>query len=422
MSCAGGPIITSRAFFSLPLENSWKRGAEFNNWGVDRIEQMCYYGDMDSLQKLKVLSSAARVEDPEEGRSISSPLTCDNLPIYNAVVSGGKNIRLLKSLLTSVCENNCAYCGIRWARDSRRVTFTPDEMADLFLKLHGVGACEGLFLSSGIAGGGVRTQDKLIAAAEIIRRRGYRGYLHLKIMPGAERDQVAQAMRYSNRVSINLETPTAKCLAVIAPKKNADVLFEPLRWVEEIRASTDPRDTWSGRWPSSSTQFVVGAAGESDRDLLGMAQRLRREAGLARVHYSTFEPAEGTPLEQASPENPMRSFRLYQADFLIRDYGFGAEELLQGRERLPLNIDPKLSYARIFLTEEPVEVNRADRHGLLRIPGIGPRTVGRILDARRGGSRIRSVEDLKRLGVNTQRASDFVLVDGRRIATQMRLL
>jgi predicted DNA-binding helix-hairpin-helix protein len=376
---------------------------------------------MDSLQKLNAVSSAASVEDPEEGRKISGPLTCDNLPIYNAVVSGGKNIRLLKSLLTSVCENNCAYCGIRWAKDSRRVTFTPDEMADLFLELHGVGACEGLFLSSGISGGGIRTQDKLIATAEIVRRKGFQGYLHLKIMPGAERDQVERAMRFSNRVSINLEAPTAECLAAIAPKKHADALFEPLRWIEEIRASTDPRETWNGRWPSSSTQFVVGAAGESDRDLLGMAQRLRREAGVARIHYSTFSPAEGTPLEEAPPENPIRSFRLYQADFLIRDYGFGAEELLQGRERLPLNIDPKLSYARIFLTEEPVEVNRADRRELLRIPGIGPRTVGRILDARRGGSRIRSVEDLKRLGVNTKRASDFLLFDGRRIVTQMRL-
>jgi predicted DNA-binding helix-hairpin-helix protein len=376
---------------------------------------------VDSLEKLKAVSEASRVEDPEENRRASAPLTCDNLPIYNAVVSGGKNIRLLKSLLTSVCENNCAYCGIRWARDSRRVTFTPDEMADLFLQLHGIGACEGLFLSSGIAGGGIRTQDRLIAAAEIIRRRGYRGYLHLKIMPGAERDQVEQAMRLASRVSINLEAPTAECLAAIAPKKNADVLFEPLRWIEEIRKSKDPQGTWNGRWPSSSTQFVVGAAGETDRDLLRMAERLRREAGLARIHYSTFDPAEGTPLEEAPPENPVRSFRLYQADFLIRDYGFGAEELLEGRDRLPLTVDPKLEYARTHLKEAPVEVNRAERFQLLRIPGVGPRTVGRILDARRGGSRIRSMEDLKRLGVNTQRASDFVLVDGRKITSQMRL-
>lgn len=376
---------------------------------------------MDSLEKLKAVSQAARVEDPEESRREPGPLTCDNLPIYNAVVSGGKHIRLLKSLITSVCENNCAYCGIRWAKDSRRVTFTPDEMADLFLQLHRIGACEGLFLSSGISGGGIRTQDKLIAAAEIIRGRGYQGYLHLKIMPGVERDQVEQAMRLASRVSINLEAPTAECLAAIAPKKNSDVLFEPLRWIEEIRKSKEPQDTWNGRWPSSSTQFVVGAAGETDRDLLRMAERLRREAGLARIHYSTFDPAEGTPLEDAPPENPIRSFRLYQADFLIRDYGFGAEELLESRDRLPLNIDPKLEYARVHLKEAPIEVNQAERHQLLRIPGVGPQTVRRILDARRKGSRIRSVEDLKCLGVNTRRASDFMLVNGRKINTQMRL-
>ncbi|MBN1440445.1 MAG: radical SAM protein [Anaerolineales bacterium] len=328
---------------------------------------------------------------------------------------------MLKSLLTSVCENNCAYCGIRWARDSRRVTFTPDEMADLFLQLQRIGACEGLFLSSGIAGGGVHTQDRLIAAAEIIRRRGYQGYLHLKIMPGAERGQVEQAMRLSNRVSINLEAPTAESLASIAPKKRAEVLFEPLRWIEDIRRTQDPRETWNGRWPSSSTQFVVGAAGESDRDLLRMAQRLRREAGLARVHYSPFDPAEGTPLEEAPPENPLRTFRLYQADFLIRDYGFSAEELLEERDRLPLNVDPKLDYARAHFSDAPVEVNRADRLDLLRIPGIGPQTAARILKARTGGSRIRSIEDLKRLGINTRRISEFILVDGRKIGSQMRL-
>ena len=375
---------------------------------------------MDPLQKLKVISADVHVEEPEEACN-ARPQTCDNLPIYNAVVTGGKNILLLKSLMTSVCENNCAYCGIRWAKDSRRVTFTPDEMADLFLNLHWVGACEGLFLSSGIAGGGIRTQDKLLAAAEIVRRRGFRGYLHLKIMPGAEREQVEQAMRLASRVSINLEAPTAESLAAIAPKKRAEGLFEPLRWVEEIRRSKDPRNAWNGRWPSSSTQFVVGAAGESDRDLLHMAERLRHEAGVARIYYSRFNPAEGTPLEHAEPENPLRSFRLYQADFLIRDYGFAAEELLQGRERLPLNMDPKLSYARIFLSETPVEVNQADRGELLRIPGIGPRTVGRILEARCSGSRIRSVEDLKRLGVNTRRAEEFLLLDGRSIVSQLKL-
>jgi predicted DNA-binding helix-hairpin-helix protein len=273
---------------------------------------------MDSLQKLNAVSSAASVEDPEEGRKISGPLTCDNLPIYNAVVSGGKNIRLLKSLLTSVCENNCAYCGIRWAKDSRRVTFTPDEMADLFLELHGVGACEGLFLSSGISGGGIRTQDKLIATAEIVRRKGFQGYLHLKIMPGAERDQVERAMRFSNRVSINLEAPTAECLAAIAPKKHADALFEPLRWIEEIRASTDPRETWNGRWPSSSTQFVVGAAGESDRDLLGVCAA-RREWRAFTIQLSVRQkgPRSRKPRRKIPSAVSVSTRRIFSSGIMV---------------------------------------------------------------------------------------------------------
>jgi predicted DNA-binding helix-hairpin-helix protein len=376
---------------------------------------------MDFEQKLQMVASAARVEDPEEGIGAAAVPICGNLPVYNAVVSGGKSIRLLKSLLTTVCENNCAYCGIRWGKDSRRVSFQPDEMADAFLQLYETGACEGLFLSSGIAGGGVRTQDRLIDTADILRRRGYRGYLHLKIMPGAEHEQVRRAMLLASRVSINLEAPTPDTLAAIAPRKQADVLYAPLVWIDSIRKSGDPAEAWNGRWPSSSTQFVVGAAGESDRDLLRMAERLRREAGLARVHYSHFEPKEGTPLENAPAETPQRSFRLYQADFLIRDYGYAADELLPAGDRLNLKVDPKLMYARRCLVEEPVDIDRADRPALLRVPGIGPRTARVILDARRHGDRIRSIEDLRRAGVPAHRAEEFILINGKKPVQQMSM-
>ncbi len=375
---------------------------------------------MDPLEKLRSLCQQARVEDPEEAKTGSS-CSLDGLPVFNAVVSGGNHIRLLKSLLTSVCENNCAYCGIRWAKDSRRVTFQPEEMADLFLRLYDARVCQGLFLSSGIAGGGIRTQDRLIATAEILRRREYRGYLHLKVMPGADRDQVERAMMLADRVSINLEAPDAEHLARIAPRKDSRTLYEPLLWMESIRKSLDPRRTWNGRWPSSSTQFVVGAAGESDRDLLTMAERLRVEAGLARIHYSTFSPEDGTPLEDQPPGNPARTFRLYQADFLIRDYGFHPDEMLEGGSDLALDVDPKLKYARHHLADSPVEVNQALRGELLRVPGIGPRTAKAILDARRGGTRIRFVEDLRRLGVPVQRAESFILINGKRPVQQLRL-
>jgi predicted DNA-binding helix-hairpin-helix protein len=376
---------------------------------------------MDPLEKLRSLCQQARVEDPEEGGPGSGSCSLDNLPVFNAVVSGGKHIRLLKSLLTSVCENNCAYCGIRWAKDSRRVTFQPEEMAGLFQRLYDSRVCQGLFLSSGIAGGGIRTQDRLIATAEILRRRGYRGYLHLKVMPGAERAQVERAMMLADRVSINLEAPDARHLARIAPRKDAGALYEPLLWIESIRRSMDPRRTWNGRWPSSSTQFVVGAAGESDQDLLRMAERLRVEAGLARIHYSTFSPEEGTPLQDQPPGNPMRTFRLYQADFLIRDYGFHPDDMLEGETDLALDVDPKLKFARQHLADAPVDINQAARGELLRIPGIGPRTANAILDARRGGTRIRFVEDLRRLGVPLQRVESFILINGKRPIRQLRL-
>jgi predicted DNA-binding helix-hairpin-helix protein len=376
---------------------------------------------MEALEKLRLVCQSAAFEDPEAGRQADLPCSSDNLPVFNAVVSGGKHIRLLKSLLTSVCENNCGYCGIRWGKDSRRVTFQPDEMAELFLRMYRSRACEGLFLSSGIAGGGIRTQDRLIATAEILRRRGYRGYLHLKVMPGAERDQVARAMQLADRVSINLEAPDAPHLAAIAPRKDAGKLFEPLVWMETIRRTNSPATAWNGRWPSSSTQFVVGAAGETDRDLLGMAKRLRVEAGLARIHYSTFTPEEGTPLAALPAESPARTFRLYQADFLIRDYGFQPEEMLPDGDWLARDVDPKLGYARRRLADSPVEVNRASREELLRVPGVGPRTARAILDARRGGARIRSLEDLRHLGAQTGRMEPFILINGHSPVRQMRL-
>jgi predicted DNA-binding helix-hairpin-helix protein len=372
---------------------------------------------MENLEKLKLVAQTARVEDPETESRAGNVRDCGSLPIYNAVVSGGKCIRLLKSLITTACENNCAYCGIRWGKDNRRVAFQPEEMADLFLRLYEGRACEGLFLSSGIAGGG----DKLIATAAILRRRGYRGYLHLKVMPGAEREQVRQAMLLADRVSINLEAPTAESLAAVAPRKDSSRLLERLLWIEQIRREEDSRKGWNGRWPSSSTQFVVGAAGETDRDLLLMAERLRREAGLARIYYSTFTPEEGTPLEQHAAENPARGVRLYQADFLIRDYGFHAEELLAGSDSLPLNEDPKMLYARRHLAGAPVEINKAERETLLRIPGIGPRGASAILDARRMGERIRRAEDMRRLGISLARAADFILINGSQPTRQLRL-
>ncbi|MBI4787421.1 MAG: helix-hairpin-helix domain-containing protein [Chloroflexi bacterium] len=347
----------------------------------------------------------------------------NSLGLYDAAAPGGKRITLLKTLLTSACERDCCYCPFRAKRNYRRATFKPEEMAQAFHQMFTGGIAQGLFLSSGVAGGGVRTQDRLIATAEILRRKfNYTGYLHLKIMPGAERDQVWRAMQLADRISINLEAPNAERLTALAPHKNfAAELLRPLQWVEEIRQSQPGHLGWNGRWPSTVTQFVVGAVGESDVEILATSAYLFKTLRLARTYYSAFSPVSETPLESVAAENPWREHRLYQASVLLRDYNFEMEEMqFDPKGALPLDVDPKVAWARAHLTEKPIEVNRADKHELLRIPGIGPKGAEQILAARRRG-RLREPRDLDKLGIVAVRAAPFILLDGRRPPQQLAL-
>ncbi|HEX6303827.1 MAG TPA: radical SAM protein, partial [Anaerolineales bacterium] len=327
------------------------------------------------------------------------------------------------TLLTSACERNCYYCPFRAGRDYRRTTMKPDEMAQTFTNLHHRGVVEGMFLSSGIVAGGIRTQDKLLATAEILRQKyNYRGYLHLKIMPGAERAQVERAMQLADRVSVNLEAPNTHRLLKLAPRKEfMQELLQPLRWVQEIRQSEDPRRGWNGRWPSSVTQFVAGGSGESDLELLSTTEFLYHQLGLRRAYFSAFNPIPDTPLENQTPTPPEREHRLYQSSFLIRDYGFSLEDLpfdLSGN--LPTNIDPKMAWAQMHLRQSPVDVNRASRRELLRVPGFGPKSVTAILTARRQ-SPLRDLTDLKRLNILTGRSAPFILLNGKRPSYQPSL-
>ena len=342
------------------------------------------------------------------------------LPIYQAAGPGGRRFPLLKAMLTTACERDCLYCAFRAGRNFRRATFKPEEMAHAFADLHHRGLVQGLFLSTGILAGGANTQNKLLDAAEILRLKlGFRGYLHLKIMPGAERGQVERAMRLASRVSINLEAPTPERLARLAPHKDFSAeLWAPLRWMEAIRRSDPDRS----RWASSATQFVVGGAGESDLELLTTTTHLYHQAGLTRAFFSAFEPLRDTPLENLPAESPRREHRLYQASYLIRDYGFDLEELpFEPDGRLPLDRDPKLAYAEIRLAHAPVEINRAAPDELRRVPGIGPRGAEKIVAARRV-RRLRDVQQLGALGIPFGRAAPYVLMDGRRPPYQLPLL
>ncbi len=383
----------------------------------DSLKQLFYNCFMVDIERLKLLTSQMTLEPAEETGCPQLPTSHpDDLQVGTARLPNGQQIKLLKTLLTSACERNCFYCPFRAGRDFHRATFKPDEFASTFLALYRAGAVEGLFISSGVVKGGLYTQDLLLDTADILRNKaGYTGYLHLKIMPGAEKAQVEQAMRLADRVSINLEAPNTRRLADLAPRKRfLDELLQPLRWVDEVRRTQPDHLGWNGRWPSSVTQFVVGAVGENDLELLSTTAALYSQLHLRRAYFSSFNPIEDTPLENLPPSPPLRSARLYEASFLLRDYGFHLEELpFESDGSLPLHTDPKLAWAQVNLAETPVEINRASREQLLRVPGIGPRSAAVILSARRQ-QRILSIEDLRKLGIQTTRAAPYLLLNGFR--------
>jgi len=345
------------------------------------------------------------------------------IPIHRAVAPGGKRIPLLRAMLTTACEMNCHYCAFNNERNYRRVTFKPQELAEVFFSIYQKGFVEGIFLSTGIFGGGTITQDKLIDTAEILRHRlGYRGYIHLKIMPGSEKDQLFQAMRLTDRVSINLEAPNASRLSYLAPRKQFEQhLLQPLQWMNEIRENNPPHLAWDGRWPSSSTQFVVGPAGETDLELISITAHLTKISKVARTYFEAFSPVPGTPFENQPAEDPLRQHRLYQASFLLRDYGFDVEDFsFSSAGFLPLEIDPKKAYAQTYLKHSPIELNTANREDLLRIPGIGPAGATAISSTRRN-QKLHDISQLKKMGILAERAAPYIILDGKRPSQQMKL-
>ncbi len=326
---------------------------------------------------------------------------------------------VLKTMVTTACEKNCFYCPFRAGRgQTQRATFKPDELAQTFDNMQRAKLVDGLFLSSGIIKGGVTTQDKIIDTVEIVRKKHqYQGYVHLKIMPGAERDQIFRAMQLADRVSINLEGPTPERLHRLAPKKDFnDELVQMLQWASELKRNTP------GKLASLVTQFVVGAVGDTDLELLSLSEKLYRQVGLARAYYSVFSPVAHTPFENLGAESPKRGQRLYQSSFLLRDYGWDVEELpFVNAGNLRLDVDPKRAWADIHLQQAPVDVMRADRNQLLRIPGIGPIGADAILKARRLHN-LRDLSDLRQLGIRApEQTAPYILLDGRRPPQQLSL-
>jgi predicted DNA-binding helix-hairpin-helix protein len=384
----------------------------------------------DAIQKLSLLDDATRFE-PAGGDPLAEQITgqgagdggCTSsrpkaLPCISEVSTPQGKKPILKGMMTTACEKNCYYCPFRAGRSqTQRITFTPDEMAGSFDTLQRAGLVDGMFLSSGIIKGGATAQDKIIDTAEIMRKKySYRGYIHLKIMPGAEYDQIRRAMQLADRVSINLEGATPQRLAALAPKKDYwQEIFTRVQWISQLRTAEQLR-------ASIVTQFVVGAVGDTDLELLQVSELLYNQYQLRRAYYSAFHPVEHTPLENVSPVSAQRAFRLYQASFLLRDYGWNVEDLPFGQDtNLPLGIDPKLAWADENLRAAPVEINRAERADLLRVPGIGPKTADAIVQTR-SRRRIRELSHLTSLGLrDAKRAAEYILLDGHAPARQIPL-
>jgi predicted DNA-binding helix-hairpin-helix protein len=293
-------------------------------------------------------------------------------------------------------------------------------LATTFVSLQREKRVDGLFLSSGIVPDADTTMEKMLATVERLRlKEGYTGYIHLKLIPGASFEYIERAVELADRVSLNLEAPNQARLNDLAPDKEfAGNMWGRMAWAAELMKRARQEGRKAAR--SMTTQFVVGAVGESDRELLETVQRAHRELGLWRAYFSAFHPIERSPLAEAPAEDPTRALRLYQSDFMLRDYGFRYDELpFDEHGLLPRDKTPKQAWAEHNL-HEPVEVNLATCQQLLRVPGIGPKSADKIIAARRE-TQLRDMAQLKALGVTTGWATPYVLLDGRRIPEQLRL-
>jgi predicted DNA-binding helix-hairpin-helix protein len=338
----------------------------------------------------------------------------------------GMRMSLLRILMTNACSYNCHYCPMRRDRNMPRTLLKPEELVRIFLGARERGWCEGLFVTTGIPGRPVKVMDDLITALELLRERHrFGGYIHVKMVPGGQPAQIARLTELASRVSVNLEAPCGASLAGIAPEKSFDITVADLERVrgqllEERarRADGKPRDALHPSGVSGMTmQFVVGATPDSDRSILGTVARLSAGGGIHHAHFSAFRPIEDTPLENVRAAPALREHRLYQADYLLRDYGFGADEVVfEPSGNLPLAVDPKTAWALANPDRFPVEIRTAGPEELMRVPGVGPTSARRIV-AQRSGTRFRSLADLRKLGVVTTRAAGFLTLGGRRLET-----
>lgn len=382
--------------------------------------------EMTVMDKLGILTDAAKydvactssgVDRKGNGKDIGS---CIKAGICHSFGADGRCISLLKILLTNECIYDCKYCINRKSNDVPRATFTPEEVCELTMQFYRRNYIEGLFLSSGIIESPNFTMELIYRTIYLLRNRyRFNGYVHVKGIPGADARLVQMTGFLVDRMSVNLELPTAEGLRQLAPNKHRKNILTPMRQIQNgiaenkneiVLYKNAPRFVGGGQ----STQMIIGATPESDYQIMSVAEGLYRKFELKRVFYSAFVNVNEDSALPALPGGPplLREHRLYQADWLLRFYGFEADELLnEKRPYFNVMLDPKADWAVRHLEQFPVEINRASYETILRVPGIGVKSAQRIVKARRTGSL--TFEDLKKIGVALKRALYFITCSGR---------
>ncbi|MFH1716496.1 MAG: radical SAM protein [Planctomycetota bacterium] len=332
--------------------------------------------------------------------------------IYPVTLPNGGKSTLFKTLISNVCANDCKYCPLREQMDVRRCSLKPDETAKVFLDYYNRRKVFGLFLSSGVLGSPDTSMDRLNGTARLLRRKhGFKGYIHLKIIPGASDAAIEEAVSLASAVSINIETPGAKRLAAVSKKKNyIQDIIEPIKLISRLTGHGSKY-----RKVKQTTQFIVGAAGEQDAEIVKYMYGLYKRLNMHRVYFSAYQRGLGDgsitaeqPGRESRADILTREHRLYQVDFLLRKYGFEESDIIFEQDgSLSSAIDPKEAWALKHPEFYPVDPNRAPESSLLRVPGLGPVTVKRILQGRKQ-SRICALQDLGKVGARLEKAGKYL--------------